>query len=455
MMIFWVLAAGLIGLALLFILPPLLAAKAEDKSDAIDEDQINLAVFRQQLEELDADLAAGNLEQAQYDSARRDLEKELLLDIDPNAPAAKPAKSGRWAVAALVPALPAAALGLYFYVGEPGAIDRQQPAPVAAAGVPAHGTGEEMPSMDVLVQRLAERMEQEPDNMEGWVMLGRSYLAMGRMEEAVAAYEKARALAPDEANVLLGYAEALAKSGGGLQGRAAELIAEAVELEPANPNALWMMGLVEYERGNLEPAIGLWTKLESLLEPGGEEADAVRSYIAQARKKAGLDAPQAATQPAPQSAAAPAAPQSTPAAAPEAATAMAPAPTAEPAAEAPQAAADGKAIQVQVSLSPELQSQAAPEDTLFIFARALEGPPMPLAAMKLQAKDLPASVTLDDSTAMMPQMRLSLFQQVLVGARISKSGNAMPQSGDLQGEVKPVTPGQAETVAVVIDGVRP
>ena len=427
MIVFWVFAAGLSGLALLFIVPPLLRKKNDAEpgaADTIDTDQVNLVVFRQQLEELEADLAAGNLEQAQYDSARRDLEKELLLDIDASAPVPKAAKSGRWAVLALAPAVPLLAVALYFTVGDPDAIAKLE----TASPAQARADTKKPPSMDVLVARLAKRMEQEPDNVQGWVMLGRSYLAMDRIEDALRTYEKATKLAPDDPDVLIGYAEVLAKAEGGLQGRAAELIATAMELDPTNPNALWKMGLVEVERGNAKTAIELWTKLETLLEPGGKEAVAVRGYIAQARQQAGL-----------------------PAAEPPAAAV----PSAEPAVAEQSEATTGKSIRVEVSLAAELQANSAPEDTLFIFARALSGPPMPLAATRLQAKDLPASITLDDSMAMMPQMRLSNFDQVVVGARISRSGNATPQSGDLQGEVKPVTPGQGETVAVVIDGVRP
>lgn len=287
--------------------------------------------------------------------------------------------------------------------------------------------------MDVLVAKLAERMEREPDNIQGWLMLGRSYLAIGQTQDAISAYERARQLAPKEPEVLLGYATAVAKVEGGFQGKAAELIGAALEIDPNNGNGLWMMGLVENQRGNHAQAVALWSKLEGLLTPGSEEASTVRGYIQEARQQGGL----------------PAAEPTSAAEQPRTVQVQA----AEPAAQT--ATTDGKAIQVQVSLAEQLQGKFSPDDTLFVFARALKGPPMPLAVKRLQAKDLPASLTLDDSMAMMEQMRLSNFAQVVVGARISKSGNAVPQSGDLQGEVQPVTPGQDQTVAVVIDNIRP
>ena len=432
MTIFWVLAAGLAGLALLFIVPPILRSKPEASADKIDENQVNMAVFRQQMEELGADLAAGNLEQDQYDAARHDLEKELLLDIDESSPEPAAAKSGKWAALVLAPTIPALAVTLYLMVGDQRAIEKLESGPAVAAR--QQNSPSDVPSMDVLVARLAERMEREPENVQGWLMLGRSYLAIGQTQDAVNSYERARQLAPEEPEVLLGYATAVAKVEGGFQGKAEELIAAALEIDPNNGNGLWMMGLVEYQRDNHAKAIELWTKLEGLLTPGSKEASTVRGYIQEARQQGGL--------PAAEPASAVAQPQTVQM------------PTAEP---APQTKpADGKGIlQIQVSLAEELQGKFSPNDTLFVFARALEGPPMPLAVKRLQAKDLPTSLTLDDSMAMMEQMRLSNFAQVVVGARISRSGNAVPQSGDLQGEVQPVTPGQDQAVAVVINNVRP
>jgi cytochrome c-type biogenesis protein CcmH len=437
MIIFWILAAGLMGLALLFIVPPILRARTPldaGRSPDLDENQVNLAVFRQQMDELDADLAAGNLEQDQYDAARRDLEKELLLDIDERS-AATPAaqREGRWAALVLPAAVPALAVVLYLAVGDQGAIERLQAAPVQANN--AHqAAGQPLPDMEVLVQRLAQRLQEDPDNLEGWVMLARSYLAMGRDQRALEAYENARRLAPDDTTLLLGYAEALAKTQNSLQGRPAELIASVLEIEPGNPNGLWMMGLAEFQGGDATQALVHWTRLQALLPPGGEDVATLEKYLEQARQAGGT------------------APASAPAPAIAAATPEQPLARST---SSPPAAVAGASIQVEIGLADTLQTRAAPGDTLFVFARALSGPPMPLAARRLTAGELPATVTLDDSMAMRPQMKLSNFDQVVVGARISKTGSATPQSGDLEGEVKPVIPGQQEQVRVVIDRVRP
>lgn len=421
MMVFWVMVAGLVGLALLFILPTLL--RPRQSTQDIDLNEVNLAVFRQQMAELDRDLAAGNLDQASHAAARQDLERELLLDIEDHpAAAAARAPSGRWAALALAGLLPLLAVGLYLKIGQPRALDP----PSQASAQPGQAPGQGMPSMDDLVVKLAKRMEQDPNNLQGWLMLGRSYIAMERMPDAVLAYEKALGLAPKDVEVLLGLAEALIRTQDSeIQGRPLELIQQAVALEPDHPNALWLMGSAEFQRERYAEAVALWTQLEPKLEPGGEEADMVRTAVQEARQRAGLAAPAA-----------------TPAAA---ATAPTPA----------TAQASAVTLEVEVSLAPELAAQAAPEDSLFVFARALQGPPMPLAVQRRQVKDLPVKIRLDDSMAMQPQLKLSGFKEVLVGARISKSGIATPQSGDLQGEVQPVAVTQTGPVQVRIDQVRP
>jgi cytochrome c-type biogenesis protein CcmH len=431
MMSFWILAAGLLGIALLFALTPLFRRDSSDHG--VRSDDLNLEVFKQQLEELDADLAAGNLDQPQYDASKRDLEKELLSGV--SGEQAGPERSGRWAAGVVGLALPAFAIALYIAIGDYSAVDKANAAPAVAQQGEHSGN---MPSMDVLVEKLEQRLQSDP-SAEGWVMLGRSYLALGNNAKAMQAYENALELAPEDTDTLLGYAEALAKTQGGLQGKAAELIARALELQPDNPNALWMNGLLAYQQGDSGRAIGHWEKLQGMLQAGSEDAQMLAGYIDEARQEAGLGA----------------APAQAPKMAEAENTAPAAAATTTQAASTAAATDSGASVQVEVRLAEGFAGKFAPQDTLFVFARALNGPPMPLAVQRLQAKDLPVSLTLDDSMAMMPQMRLSSFPEVVVGARISKSGNAIPQTGDLQGEIKPVRPGQKEVVSVVIDTIRP
>ena len=460
MMVFWILAGGLATLALAFVLVPLL--RRDTGGADPDANALNLDVFRQQLQELDADLALGKLDQAQHEAARRDLERELVHDLAPAATdtATKAGPTGRWAAALLTLAIPVAAVTLYMAIGDQGIIAKLEAAPGAPSAQTGNAAGHSaatmpdgspMPSLGVLADQLAARLEQKPDNVTGWLMLARTRLTLGQQDEAMAALDRALQVAPRDPTVLLTYAELLAESNGQqFSGKPAAMLDTLLEVEPNNPNGLWLRGLAAFQTDDFPGALARWEPLLPLLEPGSQDATEIAGLIDEARSRSGqapnqapLDKPMAAQEPTPAPAAAPAAP-----ATPQVPVQAAPQPVA---ASAPAAAG----ITVTVALDPALATQAPQDATVFIYAKAVAGPPMPLAAQRVRVSDLPITLTLDDSMAMMPQMRLSNFDQVVVGARISRSGNATPQSGDLQGEVKPVTPGQAETVAVVIDSVRP
>jgi cytochrome c-type biogenesis protein CcmH len=452
MIVFWILAAGLAVLGALFVVAPLLA-KGE-AGPAVDQDRLNLEVFRQQLKELDADLEAGNLDKAQYKAARRDLERELLYDVDGSPGTAAGAAGGRSPLTALVLglAVPAFAVGLYFALGESSIIPRLEMAATARGIQPGHagGTdGQPLPSMDELVERLAVKMEQNPENLDGWVMLGRSYFAINQPAKALEALDKAYALAPGNPEVILAYAQAVAANAEGrLAGRPAELIASALEMAPDSVTGRWLDGLVVYQAGDFDGAVERWEAILAELDPASEEAAEMRELVAEARERAGGAAKTAPAEAIPADAAdagAAGAPQPTP---PQEAPAAAGAET-EPGTPA------GPKLTVNVRLAEPLWKDANVDHTLFVYARAVSGPPMPLAVKRLRTGDLPVTVTLDDSMAMMPAMRLSAFPEVTVGARISASGQATPASGDLEGEVGPVAPGATSAVDLVIDRIRP
>ncbi|MCU7829468.1 MAG: c-type cytochrome biogenesis protein CcmI [Candidatus Thiodiazotropha sp. (ex Myrtea sp. 'scaly one' KF741663)] len=430
---FWILTAGLIALAMAFFVLPILRRRFQT---GISADELNLSVFKQQLAELDSDLEAGNLDQQRYDAAKKDLEKELLSDVpgDHTQADVVAAKGGRWmALTAL--AIPVAALVLYQMIGSPEIIQRlaQQPAPSNTGQAQTQNPNmDKLPPMDELVRRLAEKMEQQPDNQEGWIMLGRSYMTMKQYPEAMDAYEQAMKLDDNNVSLLLAYGEAIAAiSGNSFTGKAAPLIEKAHKLEPDNPNTLWMAGIVSYQQGNFQAALTRWEKLQALLTPQSSELESVSNAIDDARKQLGMAPVEPALPQIAQTGSAP------------------PKPTPAP------AATGAKNIQVKVTLSPEMSAKASPDDLVFIYAKATSGPPMPLAAARKRVRDLPLTIALDDSMAMMPQMKLSAFPEVVVGARVSLSGSPSAQSGDLEGEVKPVVPGQSEPVNVVISSVHP
>lgn len=429
MTLFWIISAGLTVLAMAFVALPLL--RKEVTSD-ITSDELNLAVFKQQLAELDSDLEEGKLDQAQHEAARKDLQKALLTDVSPNAEITQNKTSGR-AMAATAVLVPIAAVLIYNILGSPEIIQHlaQQPAGQPnQQPVQSQKEGmENLPPMEELVRRLAEKLEQNPDNHEGWIMLGRSYMSLNDHSAAINAYQRAMEMNDQDVSLLLAYSEAIAAtSGNDFTGRAAPMIQKAFELEPENPNVLWLTGILAYQSSDFKSAIVRWNALRDQLTPQSNELESVNKAIDDARSQLGLPA--------------------------EVEELPSIVKAKKPAAK-PQSSTAAKAIKVEISLSPDLQSKAKPNDLVFIYAKAVSGPPMPLAAVRKKVSDLPISLSLDDSMAMMPQMKLSGFSEVTVGARISLSGNPKAQSGDLEGEIEPIKPGQAETVQVVINSVHP
>ena len=436
MTLFWTFAVGMIVLALAFVVPPLLR---KTRIDSVDSNQLNLVVCKDQLEELEADLASGNLDQEQYDAARHDIEKELLTDItdedlQPNEVAEKPGKIGIVIALVLVPVI---SFGMYSVIGNPGMIDppEQPPATTQSQGAHGQGGGDQTAQIEQMVASLVKKLEQDPNNPNGWMMLARSYEAMQRIPESLKAYEKAEELTPNNVDLLLTYAEAIVQSNGNnFNGKPSQLIRKAFQVEPDSPNVLWMVGIVEYRVGNFVEAFTHWDKARILI--GETNPDAVRAIegaMNDARSqiaRAGGTVPQTGK------------PIS--------------APVDDHAGhDHGPSTAGQEAVTVTVTLDESLRNKVSDTDRVFIFARAASGPKMPLAAVDALVSDLPATIELNDEMAMMPKLKMSGYPKIVVGARISKSGSAMPQSGDIQGEAHDITPGQKGEIQIVIDTVRP
>jgi len=421
MTVFWSLAAVMVMVALLFVLPPLLRKR---EVSAVSRDDLNTEVIKSQLAELDADLDAGKLDQAQYTAARTDLEQELLYDLSTDGPALREPRSGRWATLLIIPLLPLCAVLLYQQIGSVELIERLQQARTSQPQPEQQQLPSEA-SIDEMVAKLAARLQQQPDDLKGWVMLARTYTILKRYGKAETAYANVLRLGGENAGVLTDYADAMTMANGGrFTDQAGTLLTRALELDPDNIKGLWLAGHWKNQSGAYAEAIHYWQQAAAKLPPGSEDAAVIAQQISEVQGQPGMSA----------------------APAPAVATAAAGTTT---------ASASGATLSVRVTLAPELAAAAAAEDTVFIFARATQGPRMPLAIVRKQVKDLPVTVTLDDSQAMMPAMKLSNFEQVLVGARISKSGNAMPQSGDLQGSISPVAPQTTEQVQVTINSNVP
>ncbi|MDL2336499.1 MAG: c-type cytochrome biogenesis protein CcmI [Pseudomonadota bacterium] len=437
MTIFWILTAALTLLALTLVLPPLIKRRPVAATpDAASARLSTIAILRDQKVQLDAELAAGTLDAEQHRLGREEIERRVLDEtegqgarigaatIGSGASIAMPERP--WKTVLLLGLIvPLFVAGIYGRLGSPQAID-------ASAAALAKGGDVTNEQIEALVKTLAERMESKPDDVQGWTLLARTYAAMQRFAEADKAYARATALAPQDAQLLIDHADVLAMlQGQKLAGEPARMIAKALELDPKNVKGLALAGGLAYEAGDNLLAIRYWTQARELAPPDSDFARSLDQGIEQAKGAAGTATPaQSGT--------------------------VAAATGAPPAATGAGATASDAAARVagRVTLSPSLASKVAPTDTVFIFARAAEGPRMPLAILRRTVADLPITFTLDDAMAMSPEMKLSKFPLVVVGARVSKSGNAMPSPGDLTGQLTAVKTG-TEGLQIVIDTMQP
>lgn len=351
------------------------------------------------------------------------------------APATTAADNGRAGskrlLIALAVALPLAAIGLYFAIGRPDALSTSGKPSAAAMspatdGMPAADGGQK-PGMDMeaAIDSLRAKLDKNPNDADGWLLLGRAYESVGRNDDGRKALEKAYALAPDKPAIEIAYAEAMALGSVDrrIDGEPLRMIRHALQVEPDNQDGLWLFGMSHYQQGRYAEAIAAWEKIRVQLGPDSDVLQSVTGMIADA--KAHLDGGGAGAMPV--------------------------------SGDTPQAAASAGAggLRVRVSLADALRAKAAPGDTVFVFAKAVEGPPMPVAIKRLQVSALPADIVLGDADAMVPTMKLSAFPKVTVSARISRSGDAIAHSGDLQATPVEAATSGSTPLSVTIDGVVP
>jgi cytochrome c-type biogenesis protein CcmH len=397
---FLTIAVLMTAAALAFIIPTLLG-KQKTNAPSTQRDQVNLAVLRDQLRELDRDLASDTIDTNAYDSARRELELRVAEDVKPNLQEHKPTSSASAQAIVVGVAVMIGATVLYACLGKPAGLD---PAQVLATN---ESSREFHPKdANAAIAQLAQLLKTQPENTEGWTMLARSLNAMRRYADASRAYKNLSALLPKDAQLLTEYAGSVAMAqGASLQGEPERILARALAAEPRNTKALSLLGSAAFERGDYDAAITRWKKVLALAPADSEIVQVANDNIKEA-----LAAAAAGNQPAVEES------------------------SVTPTTQATQVAGT-------VELDPALRSEVKDTDPVFVFARASEGPRFPLAVLRKQVKDLPFSFVLDDSMSMMPDAKLSGFASLVVSARISKSGNATPQVGDLEGSVSSVQPG--------------
>ncbi len=394
---FWLLAAALVAATTACLLWPLLRRRAVP-DPGTPERSLLVDLYHDQLRELDTDLRGGTLTAARHAEARDELGRRLLDDAAVAATGTGRAGTSPLLAALLLAVLPSAAILLYLHLGNPVALWRADDLP-EASGSQHQLSGAQVEGM---VNQLAQRLRESPGDAQGWAMLARSYSVMERHADAAAAYARAVELAPDVAALRSDYADVLASlNGGSLEGPPMAQVSQALVLDPDDPKALALAASAAAERGDKQAAIGYWEHLYRLLPADSQTAARIAANLAAARGTAAT-------------------------------------------AQTPQ-------ITGMVTLSEKAGRTPQPGDTLFVYALPTDGSRMPLAVLRRQARDLPLSFTLDDAMAMRPDHRLSGQQQVMLEARISASGSALPKAGDLVGRTGPVAVG-TEGIRIAIDG---
>jgi len=404
--LFWVFTLGLALLALVFVLPPLLRSRSV--SSLQQRRQINIDVYRDQLRDLEAEYAQGAFDKNQFDAAKLELENRLAEDAlsDEDQPIFN--KGGKKLGIALGVAIPLLAFGIYFLIGNPWAINEAVPA--VASG--QHG------DFSAMLDKVRQKTEENPNDGEAWLMLAKTHSVMEQWPDANKAYAKAVQLQPKNATALAGYAESLAiLNGRVLQGQPAELIRQALAINPKEPKALELAGIGAFQENNFAQAAYYWKQLLNQLPPDSPYAMDIAVAMKEAKERA------------------------------------------ETAFGKPLDKVLGsdkvvvQTINGKVEISPKLKDKVPANATIFLFAKPLEGR-MPVAAIRSEASKLPLVFELNDTMAMNPEMRLSTLKEVTLTARISMSGEAMAKSGDLEGTLTPVKVG-AKDIKLVIDTVKP
>jgi cytochrome c-type biogenesis protein CcmH len=416
MMTFWMLTALFIAVALVMIAMPLLRSRSVID---IDRNEQNIIIARERLAELDQEREQGLIADEAFAETRLELEKVLAGDLERQGETVVIAnRGGKLMLAVLGVAVPVLTIVLYYILGAPdyAAVSAPQAQlDSGAAGHAAKGSQTGTLSLEDMAERMAQRLQGSPDDVDSWVMLGRTYMAMKDYDKATVAYEQLYRLLGAQPQVLLSLADAIAMAQGGrMGGRPTELLNQALVLEPDNSTGLWMAGVAASEGGDYSRALEYFESLKSQLDENHESMGELRSLIARTRQQLSLP------------------------------------PEQESVASQPPSPVASASVQVYITLAPELVAEVGAEDTVFVYAKAQSGPPMPLAVVRKRAIDLPLTVTLDDSMAMSPAMTLSSFDRVKISARISKSGNAIAQSGDLIGELEGVTVNGTDNVAITI-----
>ena len=408
-MTFWFVVAALLVVALVFLILPIMR-KPSDQTDG-DRQQQNIEIAREKKNLLEAQLSQSEISQSEYESALIDLQTSLALDLERGEQVVEQ-QPGKLAIVFLLVLIPILSIAMYLELGEYRVIDNPELAQAAQRTQPQN----QNMSIEAMLERVKQRLRDNPEDAEGWFIMGRTYLSMQKINEAVTAFQRTYDLVGDEPGVMFTLADALAlQNEGSMAGEPAELVRRGLEISPQDPTGLWLSGLAAEQRQEYKLAHASWSAMLPLIAEDVESTIEVRRLLAILEKR---DPDIEAVTPTPLTAAL-------------------------------------SSITLTVDLDADLRDKVTGQDAVFIYAKAMQGPPMPLAVKRLTVNDLPASVSLSDSDAMMPNMKLSSFEQVVVGARVSKSGNPVAQPGDLFIEIDSIdSKNPPSDLNLVIDRVK-
>ena len=404
-MIFWISSVALVFVALLILLVPLLRSGQSQPSNQRRDQNVQIA--REKKRQLDKQLADGDIGQAEYDTAYAELQAALALELGTHEVDSEHGQ-GRWMALAVLFILPTVTVALYYLYGEYRIVQNPQ----LATAIPQTQTAAApQMSLDEMVVAIEEKLRANPEDAEGWFMLGRALMGKQQYNEAVTAYQRSNELVPNEPGILFALADALAmQNNGNLLGEPEALVKRGLELAPRFPNGLWLAGMAAEQRQDYKAAHAYWTQLLPLISDNPGSVREIKGLIAMLEER-------------------------------------------EP--ELASMASNSASLNLVVDISADLKSRSSPGAAVFVYAKAMQGPPMPLAVRKLQLSDLPVTLTLSDDDAMMPTMKLSAFDQVIVGARVSSSGKPVAQAGDFYTEIEAVdSKNPPEQINLTIDQVR-
>ena len=407
---FVIIAIAMVTVALAWLMWPLLRPAG---GRSVEHSAANITIFKDQFADLDADLARGTISAEQHAESKSELEKRLLTEVRaPPESVSVERRPHRWSAVAVAVIIPVAAGALYWRIGTPDALS---PSTVAAqASDPP--TREQI---DAMIAQVKQRLEKEPNNVEGWALLARTHYTLGNFQEAANAYAKLSTLLPNDADMLADYADAFAMSQGrSFAGKPMELVRLALQIDPTQWKALAMSGSEAFDRKDYRAAADYWQRLQDTAPADSPLRQRVQGSIDEARTLAGMP------------------------------------PVAQAQRGGVAGSATARSVSGTVTLSSSLGSKVRPDDSVFVFARPADGSRMPVAVVRARVSDLPLQFTLDDSRAMAPTAKISAQSEVIVNARISRSGNAIPASGDLEGATEKVKVG-TQGMALVIDRAVP